>query len=134
MQARVLARFDHGVLGDPAVDAADDQAGQLAFEVEERFGEQLALGPAEALAGRVSLLGARDEHVAAAVIAVAARLEHHRPAELVSRGDDSVGIGHVAEGWYRQLGARQRLLLQQLVLDHANTRWRGPHADAALFE
>ena len=65
-----------------AVRARGPQASPAsALEVDERFGVQLAVGPAELQASRFGGVGLADDDVAAAVVAVAARLEHQRPAE-----------------------------------------------------
>ena len=47
VQAGILASLDHGILRHLAILAADDERGQLTFEVDQRFGEEGAPRPAE---------------------------------------------------------------------------------------
>src|SRR2546430_12834985 len=54
MQGRILARFHQRVLCDLAVQAADDQRGELAFEFDEGLDEQRALRPPDRKSTRLN--------------------------------------------------------------------------------
>jgi len=95
-----------------AVGAPDADDGQFSLEGNHLLGERWA---GDRVDGLRRVLRPLDGEVATAVVAAAAGLEHHRPAEVGAGGPEVAGVVDAPERGDGDAGVVERLLLAELV-------------------
>lgn len=129
-----LNRLHKWVANAGAITTARDHNGKFRFKPAKFLDVKIVFVALELLPGGIDVSCRAHGEITFSIVTVATFLEQERPAKFCGCWCDGGFIGNGEKARHRQARVDERLLLRELVLNHANVRGTRPEGESSFLK